>query len=657
MVNLTIDGKPIQVPDGTTVLQAAEAAGIHIPTLCYHKALTPFGGCRLCLVEVEGSRTLQPSCTLPVSEKMNVLTNTDKVKAARKFVLTLIFSDRNHFCPYCQVTGGDCELQNAALEQGMSYWPFQPNWQHYPVDASHKYIVMDHNRCILCHRCIRACGELVGNFTLGIEERGASSMLVADTGVPLGESTCVSCGTCVAVCPTGALIERQSAYQGAEKLLESSKSICIGCSVGCGIDVYTRDNRLVRILGDWDAEVNGGVLCKLGRFEPLEEDRERITSPMVKENGALRAASWDEAFGFIAKKMKPLAGKNGSRIAALVSTRLPLEAIAAFKQIFANGMHADMVTSTEEGRPTAAISRLAEELGKPFESDLAALETSDCVIATGVDLAESHMVAGFLIKRNLPQGTRLIVIDPSENGLDLYANVKLQPSGGTDMDVLQGIRAGLLKLGLSEGDGSAATIELKRISQATCISEDDFLSAAGMFGTAKQPVIVYGKGITGQNSIQTLQQLIGLCQMVGGALLSVKGNANSLAAAQLGLDKSFELNGHQAAYVALGDDTPSQRLIQRLEKAPFLAVQASYVSRLTSMADVVLPVEMWAELTGHFVNLEGRVQESKQVLASPENVRSNAAVLAALAKQLDVAIDGDWRSSLNQRPAPVTFKD
>jgi len=178
-----------------------------------------------------------------------------------------------------------------------------------------------------------------------------------------------------------------------------------------------------------------------------------------------------------------------------------------------------------------------------------------------------------------------------------------------------------------------------------------------MFGTAKQPVIVYGKGITGQNSIQTLQQLIGLCQMVGGALLSVKGNANSLAAAQLGLDKSFELNGHQAAYVALGDDTPSQRLIQRLEKAPFLAVQASYVSRLTSMADVVLPVEMWAEQTGHFVNLEGRVQESKQVLASPENVRSNAAVLAALAKQLDVAIDGDWRSSLNQRPAPVTFKD
>jgi formate dehydrogenase major subunit len=164
--------------------------------------LKPFGGCRLCLVEVEGARTLQPSCTLPVNEKMVVLTSTSKVKAARKFVLTLIFSDRNHFCPYCQVSGGDCELQNSALDEGMSHWPFQPNWQHFNVDATHEYFVMDHNRCILCHRCVRACNQLVGNSTLGIEERGASSMLVADTGVPLGESSCVACGTCVSVCPT-----------------------------------------------------------------------------------------------------------------------------------------------------------------------------------------------------------------------------------------------------------------------------------------------------------------------------------------------------------------------------------------------------------------------------------------------------------------------
>src|SRR5574338_799662 len=213
MINVTIDGKTIEVPEGTTVLRAAEKAGSFIPTLCDHPELTPYGGCRLCLVEVEGARTMQPSCTLPVSNNMVVHTDTPKVREARKFVLTLIFSERNHFCMYCQVSGGDCELQNAAYAEGMDHWPLQPNWQPYAVDASQKYFVLDHNRCILCRRCVRACGELVGNFTLGFEERGALSMLIAELGsTPLGESSCVACGSCVQVCPTGAIIERHSAY-------------------------------------------------------------------------------------------------------------------------------------------------------------------------------------------------------------------------------------------------------------------------------------------------------------------------------------------------------------------------------------------------------------------------------------------------------------
>ncbi|MBA3074514.1 MAG: 2Fe-2S iron-sulfur cluster binding domain-containing protein, partial [Anaerolineae bacterium] len=203
MATITINGNKLEVPDGMTVLRAAQANGIEIPTLCDHPHLTPYGGCRLCLVEVEGARTLQPSCTLPVSNNMVVKTDTKKVLDARKFVLTLIFSERNHFCPYCQVSGGDCELQNAAYNEGMTHWPLSPNYTTFPMDASHPYIIMEANRCILCRRCVRACGDLVGNYTLGFEERGANSILVADTGVPLGESTCISCGACVQVCPTG----------------------------------------------------------------------------------------------------------------------------------------------------------------------------------------------------------------------------------------------------------------------------------------------------------------------------------------------------------------------------------------------------------------------------------------------------------------------
>ncbi|MCC7355756.1 MAG: (2Fe-2S)-binding protein, partial [Anaerolineae bacterium] len=335
MISLTIDGKKVEVPEGTTVLRAAQTAGIEIPRLCDHAHLTPTGACRLCIVEVEGARVPQPSCTLPVSNGMVVRTDTPQLRESRKFILTLLFSERNHFCMYCQMSGGDCELQNAAYYENMTHWPLQTNWQPLPVDATHEHFVLDHNRCILCRRCVRACGELVGNFTLGMMERGANTMLIADLGVPLGESSCISCGTCVQVCPTGALIERVSAYRGRDKEVQRVKSICLGCSVGCGVELIARDNQLVRIEGDWTASVNGGVLCEVGRFLPMNEERERLVTPLMRKNGSLKATTWDEALDLIASRLEPLANRKGDGVAALASTRLPAEALHLFSQLFA----------------------------------------------------------------------------------------------------------------------------------------------------------------------------------------------------------------------------------------------------------------------------------------------------------------------------------
>jgi formate dehydrogenase major subunit len=535
----------------------------------------------------------------------------------------------------------------------MSHWPFQPNWQHFSVDATHAYFVMDHNRCILCHRCVRACGQLVGNFTLGIEERGSSSMLVADTGVPLGDSTCVSCGTCVSVCPTGALIERRAAYQGHEKNLETTQTVCVGCSVGCGISAFARDNRLVRILGDWEAPVNGGVLCKTGRFLPIEEERQRVTTPMVKKDGKLHPVTWDEALDTIANTFQPLAGKNGSGVAAIASTRLPAEALALFKKIFADGLGSEMVTASEEGMTTALATSLAEELGKPFEANLDAVKKADCVMLIGVNLADTHMVTGFLFKRTLPNGTRLIIVDPNPNGMDLQAHVAIKATRGADLDVLKGIQAGLVKLGLVAGNGAEAEKALADAAQATGTSADDLLAAAGMLGTASSPVIIFGKGITTKGSLQTLRALHEVGTAANAGMLSIKGEANSLAAAQYRLMKPFALNGHQAVYAAIGDDSPSQRLVQRMEKAPFVVVQASYVSRLTSSADVVLPVEMWAEQEGHYLNLEGRIQESKRILTAPDGVRSNVDALKAVAEKLGLPVEADWYQAMCSSPSPV----
>jgi formate dehydrogenase major subunit len=658
-VKLTINGKEIEVPEGTTVLRAADMAGISIPRLCDHPHLTPYGGCRLCVVEVAGTRTLQPSCTLPVSQGMVVQTDTPQTAEARKFVLTLLFSERNHFCMYCQMSGGDCELQNAAYGEGMTQWPLPPNWQPYPVDASHKYMVMDHNRCILCRRCVRACGELAGNFTLGMQERGAATILVADLNLPWGESTCVSCGTCMQVCPTGALIDRVSAYRGREKDVERIQSTCAGCSVGCGIEMVVRDNHLLRIEGNWDAPVNEGLLCEKGRFLPLKEERERILTPLVRKNGDLKAATWPEALDYVAEKLRPLIGRNGRGVAALASTRLSVEALNAFKQLFVDKMGSEMVTSIEEGVTTALPGLVAQELGRSFEGQLAELKTADCVLAIGVDLIDNHQVAGFFIKRNLPTGAKLIVIDPNDNDLHNLADYALRPKKGADYNLLLGLMAEMTQLGLAKGQ-PLQPIDLTKygpgeISRTTGISIETIKTVAQLLASAQKPVFVYGKGITGDGSPMALKALLDLARLAGAlneeysAVLSLKGEANSLAAYQYGLDKTFEVENHQAVYLALGDDRVSQRLTRRLEKTPFKVVQASYTSPATAMADVVLPAEIWVEQEGHYLNLEGRLQEVHRGLTPPEEVRSHVDILEAITAQLDFSLNDDWRSRLDKR--------
>ncbi len=246
----------------------------------------------------------------------------------------------------------------------MTHWPLQPGWKSFPVDASHPYIILEHNRCILCRRCVRACGELVGNFTLGVEERGANSMLVADLGVPLGESTCISCGSCVQVCPTGALIDRWSAYRGHEEESSSQKTICTNCSVGCGIEVFTRYNNIVKIYGDWDSSVNKGVICDQGRFIPMTEKCDKVVTPIVKQDGKQKAATWEVALKTVADNWK----KN--EVAALVSGRLPAETLSMVKELVGS----DWVSSIEQSG--SAAFQVAAENKKAFEGKLADLEKS-----------------------------------------------------------------------------------------------------------------------------------------------------------------------------------------------------------------------------------------------------------------------------------------
>ncbi len=372
-VTVTIDGVTGSVPAGSTVIEAAQKLGVNsIPTLCHHPAIEPIGACRICLVEIEKQRALQPACTFPVADGMVVHTMSDKAIESRKFVLQLLFSERNHFCMFCQMSGS-CELQDLAYAYGLDHWEFDRAFPKLATDASREFFIYDPNRCILCRRCIRVCDEVVGNGTLGLRNRGTDSMIVADLDVPFGESSCVSCGTCLQVCPTGALIDRESAYMGATAEVTRVKSRCTACGVGCGIEIIVRDNRVIRIEGDWDAEPNKGLLCERGRFGNLYEKRQRIYQPIVGGD----ATTADAALAIAAQGLKAAGDGLCTVLSGYVTNE---EADAALAM---------------PGK--AALLSVAD--GAAERKPLSALDQADgfCIVKT--DLAKVAPVASYAIKR------------------------------------------------------------------------------------------------------------------------------------------------------------------------------------------------------------------------------------------------------------------
>ena len=401
-VQLTINGQKVTAQSGQTILEAAQAAGIDIPTLCYHPALTAWGACRMCLVEVEGMRGLQTACTCPVSDGMVVETETEEAVNVRKFVLELLFSERNHYCMYCQMSG-DCELQDAAYRYGLDHWTYPRPFEKMEVDASRRYFIMDHNRCILCTRCVRACDEVAANHTLSLKNRGAESMIIADLDVPFGESSCIECGTCLQVCPTGALIDARSAYGGREEDVTHVTTTCMQCSVGCTLDVVTRYERLLRVDGIFGSDPNDGLLCVKGRFEPIyDEDRKRIRTPLILKDGELQESSWEDALGLIAEKM------DGESL-GLATSATSNEALAAFAGLF-----------EKTGGKVGRLEPTVPELGYGEAAGLQEILDADYIIVAGADPLESHKVAGYFIKRAADQGSKVALVGV-DSDLKTYA--------------------------------------------------------------------------------------------------------------------------------------------------------------------------------------------------------------------------------------------
>lgn len=575
-VNITINGQPVQARAGQTVLEAATEAGISIPTLCHHPALEPIGACRICLIEISKFQPLHPACTYRVTEGLTIETHSPRVERARRFVLELLFSERNHYCMYCPMSG-DCELQDLGYLYGLDHWVYPTYTQRFPVDASRAFFMMDHNRCVLCRRCVRACSDLVANHTLGLRERGAKTMITADLNVPFGESSCVSCGTCLQVCPTGALVDKRSAFMGRNVQTQRVVTSCSQCSLGCGAEVVVRGGHILRLEGAWGAAPNGGLLCQKGRFDLLYDSRPRVTQPRLRHNGEQQETDWETALATVAERLGRV---DPSRLGVWTTSGATNEALYV------------LTTLAQKEWPTAHVGLFQPTLQvrlKP-QGMLTDLFQADLILLVGADPAADQPVASFLIKRAVDRGARLIVVDGPQNGLAPFAHQVLEPS-----DIDQAVQTA---------------------------------------ARADRPVVLYGVDLTPEAA-----QALG--KLEGSLFIPLEPGVNTRAATALGLKPNSAQTDLEALVLVLGEETPDSLPTWLLPtQGAFTVVQASYASPWTESADVVLPMAIWAERSGHLTNSEGRILSVTAAVEPLGEARPDWEILARLAEHLDQKVPG-----------------
>jgi predicted molibdopterin-dependent oxidoreductase YjgC len=321
-IHLNIDGKDIVTTPDRTILEAAKENGIRIPSLCYEQRMEPYGACRICLVEVEGARGLLPSCATSVTDGMVVRTATEDLVRIRRTILELILSDHPKDCMTCESTG-NCELQDLAYEYGVKDGRFKGDEHHYEVLAENPLIERDYDKCILCGRCIRICREVQGVGVYDFVNRGFDSVPGIPYDKAMTESPCEFCGQCVSTCPTGAIISIPSKGKGRSWQVEKVRTTCPYCGCGCQLDLHVRDGEIVEVSSPVMVGPGQGNLCVKGRYGyPFVHHEERLTEPLVRKDGELAPATWEEALGAVAKHIdEAMDGKGPDSVAFLASAR------------------------------------------------------------------------------------------------------------------------------------------------------------------------------------------------------------------------------------------------------------------------------------------------------------------------------------------------
>ena len=544
LVSLTIDGRTIEVPEGTSIMRAAMLAEIKIPKLCATDSLEAFGSCRLCLVQIEGRRGLPSSCTTPVEQGLVVQTYNSRLALVRRNVMELYISDHPLDCLTCPANG-NCELQDVAGEVGLRAVRYGFEGENHLAaepDTSHPYFSFDASKCIVCSRCVRACEEVQGTFALTIDGRGFDSKVAAGQDESFFDSDCVSCGACVQACPTATLMEKTVIEQGQPE--HSIITTCAYCGVGCAFKAELKGDQVVRMVPYKGGAANQGHSCVKGRFAfGYATHKERVTTPMIRDSidAPWQKVSWEEATTFAANRIRQIQLAYGSdSVGGITSSRCTNEETYLVQKLvraaFGNNNVDTCARVCHSPTGYGLKATLGESAGtQAFDS----VEQADVIMVIGANPTDAHPVFASRLKRRLRAGAQLIVADPRRidlvSGPHVQAGHHLKLLPGTNVALINALAHVIIDEDLQDQSFIDARCDLEAfarwrafiseprnapeaLSAALGVSAETLRSAARVYAKAGNAAIYYGLGVTEHSQGSTMVMGIANLAMLTGNL-------------------------------------------------------------------------------------------------------------------------------------------
>ena len=572
LVAIRINGMPLKVEKGTTILHAAKEAGVRIPTLCFMEQISAIGSCRLCMVEIEGYDYLFAACKTIVKEGMSIRTESDTLTAYRKEMLRLLLADHHLDCMSCGANGS-CVLQKLCNDYDIKHSPYHGSRskieKKMPLLDANPYLSYDSGKCIHCQRCISACHQIAGNGVLKSSRTGVFHIVDAPFGNEWRSTGCESCGNCAAACPTGALVlKRSEKYRVWET--ERVLTTCPHCATGCQLYLIVKDGRIVDVEAA-DGPANHGRLCVKGRSGSFDfvHAKDRLTTPLIKnrETGVFEPAGWDEAIDYAARRFMEIKAEHGPEsLAGFACSRSANEDIYMVQKMVRTCFGNNNTDNCARVCHSATVAGLARTLGSGAMTNpiYDITHDVDCILLIGSNPEEAHPVVGMQIRQAVRNGTRLIVIDPRDINLAKQADIHLKLKPGTNVALVNGLLHVIIKEGLTDdayiADYTENYDELKeivadytpeKVGEICHIDPDMIEEAARMYARARKAPIIYCLGVTehstgteGVMSLSNLALATGKLGRSGCGVNPLRGQNNVQGACDMGTQPT-DYTGYQ----------------------------------------------------------------------------------------------------------------